>query len=64
MEVSERPKDIREQKKLWKKNTLKEECLIVLRTRDKRDLWYVDSGCSKHMTGNKDKFLNFKKTKG
>ena len=52
MEISERPKDNREQKKLWKERTLKEECLISLRTQDKGDLWYVDSGCSKHMKGN------------
>jgi len=64
MEISERQKDIREKKKLWKERTLKEECLIALRTQDKGDLWYVDSGCSKHMTGDKDKFLNLKKQKG
>ena len=63
MEISERPKDIREQNKLWKERTLKEECLIALRTQDKRDLWYVDSGCSEHMAGDKDKFLNLKKQK-
>ena len=38
MEISERPKDIREQKKLWKERTLKEECLIASRTQDKIDL--------------------------
>ena len=61
MEVSEKPKFIREQKKLWKEKTSKEECLISLKSQDKEDLQYVDSGCSKHMTGNKDKFLNLKK---
>jgi hypothetical protein len=35
-----------------------------LKAQDKEDLWYVDSGCSKHMTGNKDKFFNLKKQKG
>jgi hypothetical protein len=64
MEVSEKPKFIREKKKLWKEKTSKEECLIALKAQDKEDLWYVDSGCSKHMTGNKDKFLNLKKQKG
>ena len=63
-QISKRPKEIREKKKLWKERTLKEECLIALRTQDKRDLWYVDSGCSKHMTGDKDKFLNLMKHKG
>jgi len=23
---------------------------------DKKDLWYLDSGCSRHMTGDKTKF--------
>ena len=64
MEVSEKPKFIKEQKKLWKEKTSKEECLIALKVQDKGDIWYVDNGCSKHMTGDKDKFLNFKKHKG
>jgi hypothetical protein len=64
MEVSEQPKFIREQKKLWRVKTSKRECLISLKTQDEKDLWYVDSGCSKHMTGNKDKFLDLKKQKG
>jgi hypothetical protein len=64
MEVSEQPKFIREQKKLWREKTSKRECLIALKAQDKEDLWYVDSGCSKHMTGNKDKFLDLKKQKG
>jgi hypothetical protein len=50
MEVSKKPKFIREQKKLWKEKTSKEECLIALKAQDKEDLWYVDNGCSKHMT--------------
>ena len=64
MEISERPKNIREQKKLWKEITSKAECLIALRTQDKGDIWYVDSGCSKHMTWDKDKFSNLRKQKG
>jgi hypothetical protein len=64
MEVSEKPNFIREKKKLWKEKTSKEECLVALKSQDKEDLWYVDFGCSKHMTGNKDKFLNLKKQKG
>ena len=64
MEISEKPKFIREQKKLWKEKTSEEEYLIALKSQEKEDLWYVDSGCSKHMTGNKDKFLNLKKQKG
>jgi hypothetical protein len=38
MEVSEKPKFIREKKKLWKENTSKEECLISLKTQYKEDL--------------------------
>ena len=38
MEILERPKDIREQKKLWKKRTLKEEGLTTLKTQDKEHL--------------------------
>jgi hypothetical protein len=60
-EVSEQPKFIREQKKLWRVKTSKKECLISIKAQDKKDLWYVDSGCSKHMIGNKDKFLDLKK---
>ena len=45
------------------RKTLKEECLISLRTQDKRDLWHVDSGRSKHMTGDKEKILNLNKQK-
>jgi hypothetical protein len=61
MQVLRKPKFIREKKKIWKEKTSKEECLIALKAQDKQYLWYVDSGCSKHMTGNKDKFLNLKK---
>ena len=64
MEVLEKPKFIREKKKLWKEKTSKEECLIALKSQDKEDIRYVGSGCSKHMTGNKDTFLNLKKQKG
>ena len=64
MEISEKPKFNKERKKLWKEKTSKEECLIALKAQDEEDLWYVDSGCSKHMIGNKDKFLNLKKQKG
>jgi hypothetical protein len=64
MEVSEKPKFIREQEKLWRVKTSENECLISLKTQDEKDLWYVDSGCSKHMTCNKEKFLDLKKQNG
>jgi hypothetical protein len=63
MEVSEQPRFIREKNKLWKEKTSKKECLISLKAQYKEDLWYVDSGCSKTMTGNKDKFFHLKKQK-
>ena len=48
-----------------KRNPKSEEaCFIALKAQDKGDLWYVDSGCSKHMTGDRDKFLNLEKQKG
>jgi hypothetical protein len=64
MEVSKQPNFIREQKKLWREKTTKNKCLIALKAQDKKDLWYVNIGFSKHMIGNKDKFLDLKKQKG
>ena len=64
MEILEIPKDIKEKKKLWREKTSKEKCLVALKVQDKGDLWYVDSGCSKHMTGDKDTLLNLKEHKG
>ena len=43
MEISERSKDIRKQKNIWKERTLKEECLTTLETQDKGDIWCADS---------------------
>ena len=34
-----------------------EECTIALQAKHKKHGWYVDSGCSKHMTDIRDKFL-------
>jgi hypothetical protein len=38
-----------------------EECTVSLQDKKKKHGWYVDSGCSKHMTGDKDKFLTLRK---
>jgi hypothetical protein len=38
-----------------------EECTLALQDKHKRCGWYVDSGCSKHMTGDMDRFLTLKK---
>jgi hypothetical protein len=51
-------------KKAWKEKQMEEketECKVALYAKDKRSQWYVDSGCSKHMTGDQDKFLSLKK---
>jgi hypothetical protein len=38
-----------------------EECTVALQDKQKKRGWYVDSGCSKHMTGDRDKFLTLRK---
>jgi hypothetical protein len=38
-----------------------EECTIALTSKQKKHGWYVDNGCSKHMTGDRDKFLTLRK---
>jgi hypothetical protein len=38
-----------------------EECTVTLQAKQKKRGWYVDNGCSKHMTGDRDKFLTLRK---
>jgi hypothetical protein len=38
-----------------------EECIISLAYKQNKHSWYVDSGCSKHMTGDRDKFITLQK---
>jgi hypothetical protein len=38
-----------------------EECTLVLQAKKKKRGWYVDNGCSKHMIGDRDKFLTLRK---
>jgi hypothetical protein len=40
----------------WKKKD-SEKCGLVLSSQKQKDPWYLDSGCSKHMTRDKDKSL-------
>ena len=47
-------------RKVWK-NKDDVECLIALR--EKINLWHVDNGCSKHMTGDPNKFISLKSKK-
>ena len=36
-----------------------ENCGIALFAEDEESQWYIDSGCSRHMTGDKDKLLAY-----
>ena len=38
-----------------------EECTVALQYKQKKHCFYFDSGCSKHMAGDKDKFLTLLK---
>jgi hypothetical protein len=42
--------------KVWKKKE-SDKCGLVLSAQRQMKPWYIDSGCSKHMTGDKGKFL-------
>jgi hypothetical protein len=46
----------------WKKND-SEKCGLVLSAQRKNNPWYIDSGCSKHMTGDKSNFLSLSERK-
>ena len=46
----------------WKKND-DLECSLALCATEKQNLWHVDSGCSKHMTGDPNKFISLKRNK-
>ncbi|GAU44135.1 hypothetical protein TSUD_99230 [Trifolium subterraneum] len=43
-----------------KNGTKPEECLLAV----KRRPWYLDSGCSRHMTGDRNSFLSFETREG
>jgi hypothetical protein len=48
--------------KIWKKKE-SNKCGLVLYAQRKMNPWYIDSGCSKHMTGNKGNFLSLSERK-
>jgi hypothetical protein len=48
--------------KFWKKKE-SNKCGLVLSAQRKMKPWYIDSGCSKHMTGDKGKFLSLSESK-
>jgi hypothetical protein len=54
------------QKTTWIRNQDQynnEECTVALQSKQKKHDRYVDSGCSKHMKGDKAKFLTLRKEK-
>jgi hypothetical protein len=48
--------------KVWKKKE-SDKCGLVLSAQRKMNPWYIDSGCSKHMMGDKGKFLSLSERK-
>jgi hypothetical protein len=48
--------------KFWKKKE-SNKCGLVLSAQRKMNPWYIDSGCSKHMMGDKGKFLSLSERK-
>jgi hypothetical protein len=48
--------------KVWKKK-VDDKCGIVLSAQKKKNPQYIDSGCSKHMTGDRSKFLTLNDSK-
>ena len=51
-----------ESAKVWK-NKANNKCFLVLSVQRKKGPWYIDSGCSKHMTGDKSNFLSLSENK-
>eukprot|EP00253_Pinus_taeda_P036618 PITA_36618 len=46
--------------KVWRKKEFQSEiCGIALFTAGQENQWYIDNGCSKHMTGDKDKLHSY-----
>jgi hypothetical protein len=48
--------------KVWKKKE-SDKCGLVLSAQRQTNPWYIDSVCSKHMTGDKGKFLSLSESK-
>jgi hypothetical protein len=48
--------------KVWKKKE-DDKCGLVLSAQRQNNPWYIDSGCSKHMTRDKRKFLTLSENK-
>jgi hypothetical protein len=58
----------KQDKKIWKEKHIEEkvaECKVAMYAKNKKYQWYIDSGCSKNMTGDEGKFIILtKKDKG
>ena len=52
------------QKKYWREKEEKESSVIALCATESQKLWHLDSGCSKHMTGDPTKFITLNDNKG
>jgi hypothetical protein len=52
-----------ENKKIHKEKQKETKCKVSLYAKYKISQWYVDSGCSKHMTRDQNKFLILRKEK-
>ena len=52
------------QKKYWRENEENESSLIALCATENQNLWQLDTRCSKHMTGDPNKFITLKYNKG
>jgi hypothetical protein len=48
--------------KVWKFKE-NDKCGLVLSAQRQKNPWYIDSGCSKHMIGDKGKFLSLSESK-
>jgi hypothetical protein len=48
--------------KVWKKKE-DDKCGLVLSAKKQKNPWHIDSGCSKHMIGDKSKFLTLSENK-
>ena len=51
------------QKKYWREKEEKESSMIALCAIENQNIWNLDSRCSKHMTGDPNKFLTLKDNK-
>ena len=51
-----------ESAKVWKKKE-NNKCGLVLSVQRKKGPWYINSGCSKHMTSDKSKLLSLSEKK-